>query len=267
MGNPSPEGFEVLQTIHDRYELVSLLSEAAHDKPDFVTQLSMSRSTVDRAIDQLLEYDIIERTESGYAITTPGIMILQCYERTVEIVGPIFDTSRVLRYIPTEIAVPFTLLDTATVHVADRFEPGLPQRRFLEIAEGAAQIRGIIPVTNEQYIDFLYHRVVELGKPTELVTETQIVDYLQKHKPRIFREILSADCCDIHVIDATIEFGLSLFDGDEHTITLCCYDFNKHFQGLIVDRFDNHGRWAESIYEKFLDKATVIGPDSVHHGV
>lgn len=58
--------------VADRYEFLTELAEEPARKPEIVDRTDTSRSTVDRAIRELTEADLVERTEGRYVTTTFG---------------------------------------------------------------------------------------------------------------------------------------------------------------------------------------------------
>ncbi|MFB6175982.1 MAG: hypothetical protein ABEI99_02345, partial [Halobaculum sp.] len=61
----------------DRKQILDLLRDGPLSKRDVLDRVTLSRSTVDRAIDELLSTELIETTDGGYETTPAGVIALR----------------------------------------------------------------------------------------------------------------------------------------------------------------------------------------------
>jgi predicted transcriptional regulator len=176
MGRRAEDRFDIVRCIDDRYDIIDLLRSGRHDKPSIVDALGTSRSTVDRAMARLEDHHLVRRRDTGYDLTYQGRGLLAWYDSSLVMLGPIGEHGAVLSELPSDLGLPIESLGSMEFHEADRYEPGLPQRRFLELLEESDRFRGIAPATNEQLIDTLHRRVAIEGRHAEVVTERPPLD-------------------------------------------------------------------------------------------
>ncbi|WP_455550781.1 hypothetical protein [Haloarcula laminariae] len=63
-----------------RSDVLRYLSETSARKPELVDELPISRSTVDRSIQDLLEVDCVTEIEGRYTATKTGLLALTEYD-------------------------------------------------------------------------------------------------------------------------------------------------------------------------------------------
>lgn len=263
MGRRAEDRFDIVRCIDDRYDIIDLLRSGRHDKPSIVDALGTSRSTVDRAMARLEDHHLVRRQDTGYDLTYQGRGLLAWYDSSLTMLGPIGEHGAVLSELPSDLGLPIESLGSMEFHEADRYEPGLPQRRFLELLEESDRFRGIAPATNEQLIDTLHRRVAIEGRHAEVVTERAIVKYLLETYPRTCRDVLAAESCTLLAYDGRLEFGMSLL-GREPAVTIGAFDRDNHLQGMVVSEGDPEVRsWAEATYQEYRETAEPVDAGDV----
>jgi len=95
-------------------------------KPELVDQLSASRSTVDRAVDELQQAGLVDRTGSSYVANFAGREALAAHDAYLDRVDALVAAQGVLDPLPPDVDVDPAALDGAQVVESTPAAPDSP---------------------------------------------------------------------------------------------------------------------------------------------
>ncbi|MGQ4554974.1 transcriptional regulator FilR1 domain-containing protein [Halobellus sp. GM3] len=220
-----------------------------------------SRSTVDRAVRDLLECDLIERTDKGYEATLAGRTALSALDRYHRRLGEIRAGIEVFRHVPADVPIADRFLDGAEViHASPEVPDGVMQRLF-DSVEPAAAIRCIAPAVLSGHIR-QFHEVATAGGATlEMVLDHPVVEQLlgASETSGPFLTALGDELVELRRADVPFSYGLWITD-DEAGIVLYS---DTGVRGVIVNDTEEALAWARSQYERIAHSADPIEPPSV----
>jgi len=137
----SGEGTDVLDVVRRRWSVLERLLDGPTYKRDLVAAVEHSRSTVDRAVRELADAGLVERTSGGYTATAAGRLAAEEYRAATASLAAVEDAVVALAPLPHDAPLAAPLLADATVTVAD----GAPTAdaladRFRERAADAGRV-------------------------------------------------------------------------------------------------------------------------------
>ncbi|MFC6724286.1 helix-turn-helix transcriptional regulator [Halobium palmae] len=171
--------YEVVTTVLDRFDLVDRLTDGPKEKRELTEELSVSRSTVNRAIRDLESLGLVERVEEGYRPTDLCLSTATRLSTLVESVG------RETRLQEFRKWVPDGTLD-ADLAAASEFSVSLPEpgdpygmvNRHVQRLREASSHRTMLPLTGLHAYEAVHDGVVDRGVSTECVAQPDVVEVL-----------------------------------------------------------------------------------------
>ncbi|MFB6134239.1 MAG: helix-turn-helix transcriptional regulator [Halanaeroarchaeum sp.] len=169
---------QVTELLARRLDLLEVVSAGPTSKRTLVSDLDVSRSTVDRAVRSLESAGIVHRRDGAVTLTTTGEIALRGYRDFHRGLIGLRDASPLFRSVDPDSLPPFSLFVDATVVTAKRESPHQPIRAFEQFLEDAERIQtvwtGLIP----DYVDFYNEQVVDRGMEADLFVRSSVLDDL-----------------------------------------------------------------------------------------
>ncbi|MFD1570414.1 helix-turn-helix transcriptional regulator [Halorubrum laminariae] len=250
------------RVLERRYGTLSRLADAPATKPELVNELERSRSTVDRAIDDLTDIDCVTAENGQYRATTTGRLALREQTHYREAAHAVQETTDLVNHLPADTALDVRLLDGATVTMAADHAPDQALVPTIDIFEQATRLRGLAPVVLNLYPDLISKRLAESDLTVEIVAESDVLSTLPDI-PSLSDESLSdMDDLTLHESDGALPYALWLMDTpDESYAGITVYETGG-VAGVLVNDADSAVQWAQAQYEHYRENARPVSvPD------
>lgn len=262
MGENNMEGEpDVTNVLSHRSPVLEALLDGPKTTRDLVAHLDTPRSTVRRAVRELEDADLAERTANGYRATLTGRLALGAHETYLAAVETYKSARAVLVSLPRDAPIELSIIRGATVHAAESHAPVEPVRHAMKTLDGATVVRGILPVVLPLHLRKIRMQVATGDLGGELVVSPDVADTLASRYPDVFGSLLS--CETFTLLEATTElpFELVVAEGDDAR-RVVVVSYGRHGPaGVILNDRDRAVTWAESTYEHFSRNATPIQPE------
>ncbi len=242
-----------------RAGLLSLLSSGAIPKHHLGDELGVSRSTVYKAVRELHEHELVERTDDGLALTLTGRILEAEYATFRTTVEDVCETRQLLSILPSDSKISTALTDGATTVLAERHAPNYPIRSFEEMVENADVVRGISPVALPQYVQLFHDRAIDGTMTAELVLERPVVEHLVTDYGEELNEALASDQLSVWEMDETLPFGLIVVEGTHDGVGVVVYDDRGELRGIITNETPASMEWGMDVFESYRERATLVG--------
>lgn len=249
----------LISTVVKRAGFLSTLSSGPIPKHRLGDELGVSRSTVYKAVRELHEHELVERTDDGLALTLAGRILEAEYGTFRNIVEDVSQTRELLSILPSGSEISTALLDGATTVFAERHAPNYPIRSFAEMVESADVVRGISPVALPQYVELFHDRAIDGTMTAELVLERPVVEHLVADYGEQLNEALASDQLSVWEMDATLPFGLIVVEGIHDGVGVVVYDDRGELRGIITNDTPAAMEWGMDVFESYRERATLVG--------
>ena len=270
-----------LETLAHRREYLETLTEAPRCKRDLVEELGDSRSTVDRAIDELLEAGFVERPAQRYVPTQSGRAALARYRSFLADAGSIVDAQPVVDAVPPEYDLPSELIaDARAVPVDGQYELF---SWVMQLVRAVEDCRIVWPQLGDSRHVRLWHDVTVRGDTAiELLAPEAVLDRLRTEFPDLAADLAAADCFSARTIESP-PFGLVLADepvaladsdasgtddsddlssptsataADTATGTVLMSVFDDAAAGVLTDTDDAAVGWGKAQYRQLREESS-----------
>lgn len=236
-------------TVAKRRDVLAALS-TPRAKPALVERLDSSRSTVDRAVDALIDHGYVEQRGSEYVATYAGGKAVAAYERFLGRLDALDAAQPVLGALPTNVDIDPAVLDGATVVESTPSAPQAPVETNVEAIEGATAFRGTGPAVVPRYTDVVLSLVEDDGTDVELVLTEAVVDALAETYPDGLSELSGAAGLTLYVTDESLSYAVWTAETPERTVSGIVVYGESGIIGVVNNDTDAMNEWAATQYER-----------------
>lgn len=259
-----PPTTELVGVLVSRWDFLDALREQPRSKSELETSLGVSRSTVNRAVNELTKVDLIKRVPTtGYRITAFGELIYHLCAAAGECLEGIQAAHALGSTLPTgEYGEAFAF------HEAEVIQPGShdtdrPLCQFLTCLQETDRFKGFSPKVNARYVEVFHDCILNGGMATEIVTTLGVVNVLTATYAEPFSEVLATDEFTMYTVDDQLPFGLTIFEQNgEQQMGLLLYDASGVCGFIRNDSMAAVG-WADQLYERYKNKAERINSNKI----
>ncbi|RDI70297.1 helix-turn-helix transcriptional regulator [Halopelagius longus] len=188
---------ETLRLLCRRENVLRHLDSNGSRKQDLLSDLAVSRSTIDRSLRELTDAGFAVRSDGVYRRTLAGELALEEYDRVSRRLDGLLRSPSFLDGLPAESDADPALFDGATVSEAERQSPYAPILAFTDLLEKSSYVVGfasaVFPAEVEAYRDQL--RSGELV--SRMVVTDSVCERLVSQYGEVVREGLATGRIDI----------------------------------------------------------------------
>lgn len=247
---------QLRHVVEQRYPVLEYLADTPARKPELVDALDSSRSTVDRAVADLLDAQCVRSEGSEYAITPAGRLALRRHERYRQHTDAIQSTAEFVNRLPTDAPLDTAMLDDASVTIPDDHAPELALAPSVDIFERATRLRGLAPVVLGFYPTLIADRLAESELTVEIVAEPAVLDALPGLPEAGDASLAESEGLSLYESQASLPYALWLMDTPDATYTgLTAYDAGG-VAGLLINDTGAAVEWARTQYESYRERAS-----------
>lgn len=249
---------QIRRILEQRYSVLKQLAHAPAPKPELVDILDISRSTIDRSIDDLVKSRCIRKENSRYKITVAGRLALEKHEEYQQATDAIESTAEFLNHLPDDVPISTDLLEGASVTMGAQHAPDQALAPSIDLFERATRMRGLAPVVLSFYPTLIAEQLSNGGITVEIIAESEVIEALP-NLPEVGEKSLSdVDGLSMYESDRELPYALWLMDTPESTHAgITVYDAGG-VAGILVNDSEPAVRWAESQYEQYLEDGTQV---------
>lgn len=244
----------IADVLRKRAPLLELLADTPRDKRDLRDELSVSRSTVYKAIQELTDLGLVTDRNGAYALTGFGRLAWQRHDEYIARLSRLDVGRRLLETLPKDRPFPPSLFERGRIIVPGRHAPERPLDRLTDLGERADHLRVVSPSGMPRFLADL-HANVEAGEQTAtIVAEADALSRLRSGYDR-FESAAAADGLELRRLDGELPFAIVLFDDDE--IGLFGYDTGV-LLGAVFASDDDALSWGKGVFDRSVDRSAEI---------
>lgn len=247
---------ELQKALFNRHDVLAVLAEQPRTKPELVSAVDSSRSTIDRAVAELEGVDCIERVDGAYRPTLLGRISLSEYRDYAATMDDAYDARSLLGSLPSDASLSADFLRDATVRTANPSAPESALEPAIERLDGANRLSALAPVTLSLYVNLIEAYAGPRGLDVELVVPQETLDSLLGFSRDRFEELRSTTEFSLHVTDESLPYALWVVEDDDGDVAgLTVYE-NGGVRGLVMNDSPEAVAWARDEYESYRATAT-----------
>ena len=245
-------------TLDRRHAVLEATESNVVDKRDLTDRVNASRSTVDRAVRELEQLGLLERTNGGYRQTVVGTLAFNEYERATERLTAIATSADVISHLPPDVDIDVSGLVGAEVLVPTQESPFRAMSYMNDLIRQADHFRICATAVIPPQVELFHREVVENGMSLEAITAQESLDVLASQHREHTVEALETGRYDLSITDERIPYGVVVAktpDGPKMCISFCG---GEGIAGTIANDDPNAVAWANERLDDYVEAGERI---------
>lgn len=204
----SPDATEVASVLAKRRECLRAVTGGPVRKRDLVDSLDIPRTTLDRAVRELAEVELVECASGGVRATGFGREALAAADGYRETLDGLADASCLLDVLPAATPLGAAFLRGASV---SRATPPTPDRVVTDLFDSVADadsVRGVAPAALTGHMESFQEHASSGGAVPELLVTPAVLDQIVAVRGRAVVESLHDGEIDLRSGPVPFRFGL-----------------------------------------------------------
>ena len=253
----SRNGSETLEVVMKRADVLRQLCRSPAYKRDLIDATGHSRSTVDRAIRELTDLNLVERGEDGLTATPAAHLAVNHLDAFQAGLDDIVDADSVIEPLPLDAPLTRQVVVGSDARLATDPVPYQSLEPSHTALTDAKRYRALLPTLDDpRHIRLLYEHVITDGNPAELVVTPELFDTLAEEFPRKMAAMADVTGFRLHVSDDLPPFALGLVDRDgEPLVSVVVFTERGAVHGTLGNDSSEATRWGEHLFEERRDDA------------
>ncbi|ELZ81072.1 hypothetical protein C453_19085 [Haloferax elongans ATCC BAA-1513] len=247
---------EHIELVSDRFDFLRVLDASSLDKRELTETLPYSRSTVDRAIRDLVAAGLVTESNAEFSTSLTGQYLTERFESYRNDVGDVLELDTVLSDLPAEYPLPATPLLGADIELSASATPHRPVELLAEEISATAYGTMVFPqLPNRIFVERLTE-CINGGAACRLVVPEAVVTALWRVFPELLEAIQTTPDVDLRVGDVPpYAFGHTVADGDPRA-TVVIYDDSGQIRGVLRNTSTAAVTWARQHTQSVWEDAT-----------
>lgn len=255
------DGRHIEEVVLSREGVLRAIVREPQTKRELTETVSSSRSTVDRAIRELLDAGLVRQAGGEYEATMAAECALDAVGAFHDRMRTVSDAVAALGHLPPDTPFDPVFLDGAEVQVTTPTMPDGVVERLFESIEDASHVRGIAPVVLSGHLQSFYDAAKEGEARIEMLIDGDVLDRMVASPST--RDILAAQLRDEQVsisrVDVPFSFGVWITEEEAGVVVYS----DTGVRGIIVNDTDEAYAWAEQWFDDLSAAATALTVDGV----
>ena len=239
-----------------RRDFLAALCDDPATKPELVDRLDTSRSTVDRAIDDLEAYELVRRPADHYELTMAGKAAYERHRNYLDELSAIGRAREIIGSLSPEVPFSHELLADAEIELAEAHDPHQPLELAAEIMADATRLRKVTPAVFPICVEVLKERATD-GLALELVLHSDVLDaMLSRYGEDV--TCLEREAHQLYELTEIPPYGLWVADTPDGQHVGLMPHSETGIRGLIVTDDDDACQWGREQYQHYRERATSL---------
>jgi predicted transcriptional regulator len=251
---------EISAVVRKRANVLEVLLSSAATKPEIVQAVDSSRTTVDRALDDLLSFDLVERIDSRYQATLLGQQAFDSYQQYHQRLADLQRASSVLIACDSEAPFDPRVLEDANVEEAPPHAPERPIRTLADQVETPTSLVGTGPMLMTTYLDAVTAGAINGDLSVELVVTEPVLAEMRAMEDVPVDRLLEAETFALFKTDEQMPYALFSLATPSGRQSGIITDERGGIRGGIFNDTPQMHEWVLSQYEAYRQRATRVDP-------
>jgi len=254
MTTPSNRSIHAL--IAKRFSYLCELIRQPQAKRDLESEIDDSRSTLDRALRELHEADLVEYNNGIWKTTLLGIWCVQEREAYLDQLASITEAAAICNDLPRDQSIGRAFLIGADVHESDPMVPDAVIQTLFDSIEPARSVSLATPVLMTGVATELLTRVTN-GRidSLEFAIPPSTLEQLDDVLPSVTSQLVQHPHVDAYVSSVPFKFGLCTTDTNEAGVIVYA---DQGISGILLNNTSQATNWASTQYEKVMAEAEAL---------
>lgn len=206
---------DAVSLVQQRHEVLQTLATSPKSKPEIVDATPNARSTVDRAIGELVDAELVERHDSGYRLTTAGQWMVAAYQEYREAAAQYYDVREAISGAHPDERLPALLFDGASVTISNADAPTTAIASGLSELDAADAVYTTCPFLLDVYDRYVHEVVIDHDVAFEVIVTPSVIETIEAEYADRWAEVLETGLVTAYVSDRLSRYSIHVAEGVE----------------------------------------------------
>lgn len=251
------ESAGLLVEVTKHHEFLGAVSDGPKSKRTLANHLDVSKKTVYRKAKRLDEYELVERTDDGYALTGAGRVCLGLWSDLRSTTDTVVESADLLNSLDRESVPPSHVLRNATVIRGKRYSTESPREYVLELLRTTEEATLHLPVMEQHVVRLLGDR---LGDDVQfrLVFNSELIDGIRDYDSELFERFVESENSSLWRTSANVDHGLLVRETGDPSVALLLFGQRGRLDGLIGLRARGSHHWGLEVVSGYCSAGEEI---------
>lgn len=241
---PARDAADLLALVERREAVLRDVGPDPRRKCDLADSVSVSRSTVNRAVRELADAGFLEYADGGYRRTLAGRLVLDAYDRFADRAEGVVAAEGVLDGIDPDSEFAGAVLDGATVVEGTETSPHRPLSHLGDVVGRARHVEAFAPAVFPTQVETYHRRIVDAGMTARVLVAEGVMERLGSTYRTETTEALATGRAEIRWCEDLPPYSLTVAEtGDGPEIGLLTYG-NNGVVGFLGNDSAEAVEWA-----------------------
>lgn len=249
---------DLIELIAHRGHILRHLESEPKSKPELVETVTVSRSTIDRAVRELETQELVAREAGTVSLTTRGGLVLDLYRFITDVIDGIDTLDTELADIPIDRRPNYAMFSDATIITGTGAAPHHPVSVFQEELGAADQVRAISMTVIPSLVEEFQNRIRNSDLDVEMVVSEEVLSRLVASHPDALELSVDHDQVRLYQTGASLPYGLSILDGATGQSAIVHLYGDGGITAIVQSGAPAAVAWAERVLEDHRSTATPV---------
>lgn len=254
---------DAVTLVEQRYELLHALAETPRSKPELVELTSYARSTVDRAIRELEDAELVERDGADYCATPAAERMVAAYAEFREAAELYYEARDAVAGVSCENPLPPAVLDGADVLEPSPASPDAATIELFDRLEGADDLRTACSCLLDVYDRYVHELVVDHGVEIDAVFTPSVIEVIESDYAERWQIIVDTGLVRAYEHASLPDYELSVARGVDHArdgVEIYLTVYTDEGEYVIANDAPDAVEWASQTLAELVDEAEQVYP-------
>jgi len=242
---------EHIQLVKNRYRILKAIHEGILEKRVLTDVLNISRSTVNRSVQELNDADMLSVTGTDYQLTAFGALMQDEYRHFKDTIQTLSEAQPVLKSIPAVDCPPIHLLQDATVIEQTEFSTERPWTKTIEEWSSSATLNLVLPRISRNMVETFLDRRDSMSQ-VNLWLHKQTFEAFRSEAPEQFDTLEQSSTARIGIIPNQPRYGIGT--ASHGATVLFAYDSDGRIRAALISNGKKQYNWGEQQIEEFTKR-------------
>lgn len=217
-------------------------------------EIPLSRSTIVRAVDSLVDVGWVTEGPDGVRLTPIGQLVIEEFRDLVETVRAAEELAPFLEWFPlSEFEIEIADLQHGTVTVASDGDPYAPVQQHKALLRTTSQFRTALPSVGLNGIKLIHKRMLDGELESEFIVPPHVEATIRSEQfAPLFEEMLATGRLTLHICES-VPFFLGL--GDDQATQIGVEDDEGLPRVLLETSNERVRSWGEAMFADYRSSA------------
>lgn len=245
----------ILSGLIKRDKLIKTLLSGVENKRELADKVSVSRATVDRALRELEELDIVVSEGSHYQLTQFGYQSFHLYRDIINAYENIIQISDILENLSDGTILSTGALVGGTIVRASISAPNGPDNHLASTMENSPKLHFWPPVIDRNILSTLHKNTIEEEKKCIIFLDERLVERLWVKEEDLWKPLVNSSKSTVFQMPNKPPFALMV---SEECMIIGIYDDYGSLTGIIENDSEQAISWAKARINSAIERGNEL---------